>query len=105
MDQQATGSAARIAIVCAALVTATAAAPAGQAEDWTKSYSISTRAQVHVDTNDGAVSVLTVDTKQVEIHVQYSGYQLDKDLHIDSRQEGDSVQIMARVSSHWGWYW
>jgi hypothetical protein len=78
---------------------------AARAEDWTKSYPISARAQVRVQTDDGAVNVATGDGKQVEFHVIYDGYQLDKDLHIESRQDGDSVQLTARVSGHWGFSW
>ena len=90
-------------LLCAALVFA--AAPRAQAEEWTKSYSISGRAQVHVNTNDGAVRVLTGDSKQVEFRVEYTGYQLEKNLHIDSRQSGDTVEINARVTGHWGISW
>jgi hypothetical protein len=79
--------------------------PRAQAEDWTKSYTISGRAQVKVDTNDGAVQIYTGDTKQVDFRVLYDGYEMNKTLHVDSRQDGDSVQINARVNGHWGFSW
>jgi DUF4097 and DUF4098 domain-containing protein YvlB len=93
---------ARRGIVFVALIAAATLAPRAHAEDWTKSYSISGRAQVRVDTNDGAVRIITGDTKEVDFRVTYDGYELNKTLHIDSRQDGDSVQINARVSGHWG---
>ena len=95
-----------MALPLAALAAASAfVAPSARAEEWNKSYPVSGRAQVRVDTNDGSVQTYTSDAKQVEFHVTYDGYQLDKNLHIESRQDGDSVQITARVSGHWGFSW
>lgn len=78
-------------------------APAASAEEWTKSYTVSGRANVHLDTNDGSVRVTTSDTKQVELRVIYNGYTLDKNLKIDSRQDGDHVELSARETMHWNW--
>jgi hypothetical protein len=95
-----------LAFPLATLVAAAAfAAPSAQAEEWNKSYTVSGRAVVRIDTNDGSVQTYTGDTKQVEFHVTYNGYEIDKNLHIDSRQDGDSVQITARVNGHWGFSW
>jgi hypothetical protein len=95
-----------MALPFAALVAASAfAASSASAEEWNKSYTVSGRSQIHVETNDGSVQTFTGDTKQVEFHVTYNGYELDKTLHIDSRQDGDTVQITARVNGHWGFSW
>jgi hypothetical protein len=96
---------ARLGVAFLALIAAATLAPRAHAEDWTKSYAISGRAQVRVDTNDGAVRVTTGDSKEVAFRVIYDGFELNKNLHIDSRQDGDSVQINARVSGHWGFSW
>jgi DUF4097 and DUF4098 domain-containing protein YvlB len=80
-------------------------APRAQADEWTKSYTVSGRAQVRVDTNDGAVQIYTASSKQVDFRVVYNGYEINKTLRVDSRQEGDTVQINARVSGHWGFSW
>jgi DUF4097 and DUF4098 domain-containing protein YvlB len=98
-------TATRAGISLAALLTMGALIPRAQAEEWTKSYTISGRANVRVDTNDGSVRISTTDTKQVEFIVDYDGYKLDKDLHVESRQDGDHVEINARVSGHWGFSW
>ncbi|MBV9888726.1 MAG: DUF4097 family beta strand repeat protein, partial [Acidobacteria bacterium] len=96
----------RMALPFAALVAAAAfTAPSADAEEWNKAYTVSGRAQVRAETNDGAIQVYTGDTKQVEFRVTYNGYELDKNLHIDSHQDGDSVQINARVNGHWGFSW
>jgi len=86
------------AIISAALFSATASA-----EEWTKNYTVSGRANVHVDTNDGSVRVTTGDTKQVELRVIYNGYTLDKNLEIKSKQDGDRVELSARETMHWNW--
>ena len=91
--------AAYLNIATAVLLAATALAAPAQAEEWTKSYTVSGRPQVRVQTNDGAVRVLTADSKQVEIRVEYHGYELNKNLRIDSRQEGDRVELDARLTS------
>ena len=96
---------AKLAIALSLMLSVAVLAPRAQAEDWTKSYTISGRAQVKVDTNDGAVQIYTGDTKQVDFRVLYDGYEMNKTLHVDSRQDGDSVQINARVNGHWGFSW
>jgi DUF4097 and DUF4098 domain-containing protein YvlB len=96
---------ARLAVAGAALLAAAILAPGARAEEWTKSYSVSGRAQVRVETNDGSVNISTSDSKQVEFVVDYEGFELNKSLHVDSRQDGDSVQINARTLGHWGFSW
>jgi len=95
----------RLGVVAVTLVAAATLTATARAEEWTKSYTVSGRAQVRVDTNDGAVRIATGVGKQVEFRVIYEGYELNKTLHVDSRQDGDSVQINARVTGHWGFSW
>lgn len=87
------------------LAASAVVARTARAEEWTKTYPVSGRAHVRVDTNDGAVRVSTGDNKQVELRVVYDGYKMDKNLSISSRQDGDQVEISARVHSgmNWGW--
>jgi hypothetical protein len=96
---------ARLAMAGAALLAAVILTPRARAEEWTKSYSVSGRAQVRVETNDGSVNISTSDSKQVEFLVDYEGFELNKNLHVDSRQDGDSVQLNARTLGHWGFSW
>jgi DUF4097 and DUF4098 domain-containing protein YvlB len=93
----------RLGIVCAALLTVSAGARRAQAEEVVKSYTVSARAKVRVETNDGSVRVTTSDTKQVEFRVEYHGFELGKNLRVDSRQDGDKVELTARITGHWGW--
>jgi DUF4097 and DUF4098 domain-containing protein YvlB len=87
----------RSAGICIALLAAGPFAARVQAEDYTKSFSVSHRAKVHIDTNDGSVKVTTGDTKEVEFHVEYQGHELTKTVHIESHQQGDEVDLTARV--------
>jgi DUF4097 and DUF4098 domain-containing protein YvlB len=96
---------AKLGMACAALLAAAIVAPSARAEEWTKSYSVSGRPQVRVETNDGSVNISTSDSKQVEFLVDYEGFELNKTLHVDSRQDGASVQLNARTMGHWGFSW
>jgi len=72
------------------------------AGDYSKAFTVTNRPTVHVDTNDGSVNIITsADAKQVEFHVDYSGYEIDKNLNIASQQSGDNVTLTARVSNSW----
>jgi DUF4097 and DUF4098 domain-containing protein YvlB len=84
--------------ICIALLAAGPFAATVHAEDYAKSFSVANRANVHVNTNDGSVTVTTGDAKQVEFRVEYSGYELDKTLHIESHQQGDEIELTARIS-------
>jgi hypothetical protein len=90
----------RLGIACAALLAASAVA--ARAEEVTKSFAVTGRANVRVDTNDGSVRVTSGDSKQVEFRVEYQGYELGKNLRVDSRQSGDKVELTARVTGRWG---
>jgi putative adhesin len=96
------GNAYRLGIACAALAAASLAAPQVRAEEITKSYTVAGRANVHVETNDGSVRVTSGDSKRVEFRVEYQGYELGRNLTVDSRQDGDKVELIARITGHWG---
>ena len=86
----------------AALLLVTGIAANAHAGDYSKSFTVANRANVHVDTNDGSVNIITSpDVKQVEFHVNYSGYEIDKNLRIDSEQAGDNVTLTARIKNGW----
>jgi DUF4097 and DUF4098 domain-containing protein YvlB len=88
--------------ICLALLGSALLATSVHAEDYVKSYSVSNRADVHVNTNDGSVSIVTGENKQVEFRVEYHGFELDKSLHIESDQKGDRVELTARIVNRLG---
>jgi hypothetical protein len=87
------------------LLAGSLAAGPARAEEWTKSYSVAGRARVHVDSNDGSVRVTTGDSPQVEFRIIYNGYVVDKNLNITSRQDGNQVEVSARVRNNMNWGW
>lgn len=78
-------------------------ATATPADEVAKTFPISGRARVHVETDDAAVRVSTGDIKQVEVRVEYSGYKLDKDLRVNTSQNGDAVEVSVKTGSVWNW--
>lgn len=80
-------------------------ATATPADEIAKTFPISGRARVHVDTDDAAVRISTGDIKQVEVRVEYSGYKLDKDLRVNTSQNGDAVEVSVKTGSGKLWNW
>jgi DUF4097 and DUF4098 domain-containing protein YvlB len=76
-----------------------------RAEEVTKTFTVSGHARVKVETDDGSVRVSTGEIKQVEVRVIYSGYKLDQDLRVSATQSGDTVEVVAKTSSKWGFHW
>jgi len=80
------------------------AVAAADTSEWVKSYSVSGRANVHVHTNDGSVRIITSDTQQVEFRVKISGtgwgIGFGDDPRIESRQDGDLVELNAHMRSY-----
>jgi DUF4097 and DUF4098 domain-containing protein YvlB len=73
-------------------------APAAQADEVVRTFTVTGHARVRVQTDDGAVRVSTGDIKQVEVRVEYSGYKLDRDLRVEATQSGDFVDVTAKTS-------
>src|SRR3984893_7951508 len=95
----------KVAMAGAMLLATAATTPSARAEDVTKSFTVNGRAIVRVDTNDGSVRVTSGDNKEVQFHVEYRGYELNRNLRVDTRQDGDKVELVARVTGHWGFSW
>lgn len=92
----------RIAAMTAAALLLTTAA---HADDWTKSYQISNRADLHVTTDDGNVYLTAGDQKQIDVKVTTSGYKIGSGgVHIEESQNGDQVSVTVRVP-HMNWSW
>jgi hypothetical protein len=74
-----------------------------QADEWHKTYTVSGKATIHVETNDGAVRVSTWDGKQIEARVETIGWKIaDNEVRIIERQNGDRLDLEARVPNmHW----
>jgi DUF4097 and DUF4098 domain-containing protein YvlB len=82
-------------------MAATAATPA-RADDWSKSYQISGRADLRVSTDDGDVTIIGSNQKQIDAHVTTQGYKIgSSDVRIEESQNGDHVVISVKMP-HFG---
>lgn len=92
-------------LLCGAAVLA-AAAPAAHADDWSKTYAINGRADLHVQTDDGAVSITSADQNEIYVHVSTTRYTIGSGgVSIDQTQNGNSVEIRVRTPRmHWGFF-
>jgi DUF4097 and DUF4098 domain-containing protein YvlB len=89
-----------VVIIAASVLVLALSSAKVHAEDYSKTYGVTNRPQVHVVTNDGSVRVSSGNSSQVEFHVVYKGYEIDKTLQIESHQEGDHVELKARIVNH-----
>src|SRR5439155_15414012 len=93
----------RLGWACGAVLAVSPCAPqVVRGEEVTKSFGVTGRPNVRVETNDGSVRVTSGDAKQVEFRVEYQGYELAKNLRVDARQDGNKVELIARATGHWG---
>ena len=84
-----------ILAICAAFALSAAAS---HADDWSKTYSISGRADLQVHTDDGDVSIASADQKQIVAHVTTEGYKIGpNDVRIDENQSGDHVVVTVKT--------
>jgi DUF4097 and DUF4098 domain-containing protein YvlB len=82
-----------LGVVLAGVVTATPA----RADDWTKKYSVSGRADLRAVTNDGNIEITGADQKEIDVHVMTVGWGIPSDVHITENQSGDHVTIDVRT--------
>jgi DUF4097 and DUF4098 domain-containing protein YvlB len=73
------------------------------ADEWHKTYTVSGKAIVRVETNDGAVHISTWDGKQIEARVETAGWKISSsEVRIVERQTDDRLDLEARVpNTHW----
>jgi hypothetical protein len=93
----------RLVVPCGILVAAGLAARA-DAGEYARSYTVASRANVHVSADNGRVRVITSDTHEVKFHVTYEPSEQGAkaaEPHIDSRQSGDRVELAAHTEQSW----
>ena len=75
------------------LVCSWAALPA-RADEWSKTYTLTGKPDLRVDTSDADIHVSTWDQKTIEAKVTTSGYKIGADgIRIEEHQTGDAVEI------------
>jgi DUF4097 and DUF4098 domain-containing protein YvlB len=91
------------------LVCSWSALPA-RADDWSKTYTLTGKPDLRVETSDANIRVSTWDQNTIEAKVTTTRYKIGDDgIRIDEHQSGDSVEINVRYPHHgvvinWGNY-
>ena len=85
-----------VALVLFGLVFSWAALPA-QADEWSKTYTLTGKPDLRVDTSDANLHVSTWDRNTIEAKVTTTRYKIGGDgIRIDEHQTGDVVEIGVR---------
>jgi hypothetical protein len=96
----------RLTIFAAAMIFAgiglAASATTARADQWSKTYQVNGRADLHVTTGDGDVTVTGTDPHPVAARATATGWKIGpNDVQIIESQSGNSVSIEVKVP-HWG---
>jgi len=77
------------------------------ADEWTKTYPISGRANLRVVTDDGDVTIVSADQKQIDARVSAEGRKVGpgSEVRIEESQTGDQVSLFVRLPKlNWNWW-
>jgi len=73
------------------------------ADQWSKTYTVSGRAELFVSTGDGDVLIDVWDQPRIEAQLETVGYEIDKDFKLIESQAGDRVSIETKFPDlSWG---
>jgi len=87
-------------LILSGLVCSWAAVPA-RADEWSKSYKVTGRPDLRVDTSDANIRVSTWDQNTIEAKVTTTHYKIGEDgIRIEEHQVGDVVEINVRFPHH-----
>jgi DUF4097 and DUF4098 domain-containing protein YvlB len=80
------------------LVLLAACGSPGFADDWKKSFSVSGKADLRVEVDDGEAIVHTWDRNQIEVRITTQGWKIEpNEVRVTDHQAGDRVDIEVRV--------
>jgi hypothetical protein len=83
-------------LILGGLVCSWAAVPA-RADEWSKTYTLTAKPDLRVDTSDANIHVSTWDQNTIEAKVTTRGYKIGNDgIRIEEHQTGDRVEIVVR---------
>src|SRR5580700_7415398 len=78
-----------------------ALSPLALADDWSKTYTISGKPDLRVDTSDANIRVDTWDKNTIDVHITSNRYKFgDNGLRVIEHQNGDAVEIELRFPHH-----
>jgi len=75
------------------------------AEDWSKTYTVGAKPSLRVDTNDAAIEISRGTGDTISARVTTNNYPIGANgLHISERQDGDKVELIARIPNQTGFH-
>jgi DUF4097 and DUF4098 domain-containing protein YvlB len=78
-------------------IVAALAAGSTFADDWTKTFAVSGRPELRIETDDGSVTVRTWDEKRISARVTTVGWKIGPgEVEVRESQAGDRVEITVR---------
>jgi DUF4097 and DUF4098 domain-containing protein YvlB len=88
-------------LLFAMLIASIAAALPAHAEEWSKTYHLSGRPDLRIETSDANIQVTTWEQNTIEARIISSHYKIGEGgLRVEERQTGDSVEIDVRYPHH-----
>lgn len=89
-------------LILGGLVCACAALPA-RADEWSKTYTLTGKPDLRVDTSDANIHVSTWDQNTIEAKVTTTRYKIGDDgIRIEERQTGDAIEIDVHFPHSYG---
>lgn len=71
------------------------------ADEWSKTYNISGKPDLRIETSDANIRVTTWDQNTIEAKVETSRYKIgESGIRVDEHQNGDTVEIDVRYPHH-----
>jgi len=96
-----------IRLSLAILAVSLAAALPARADEWSKTYTISGKPELRIETSDANIKVTTWDQNTIEAKVITNRYKIGEGgIRVDERQTGDTVEISVHYPHHdvvFGW--
>ncbi len=93
-------------VLCAILVSAGCTYTTGTADgEFTQSFPLTGRADVHIEASDARVRVLTSDDAKVAFRVRYERNGSDAEMPYSARQDGNVIELTEKRESHDWWNW
>jgi DUF4097 and DUF4098 domain-containing protein YvlB len=79
-----------------------ALSPFAQADDWSKTYNVTGKPELRVDTSDANITVDVWDQRAIEAHISTENYKIgEHGIQIEEHQTGDSVALEVRYPRHY----
>jgi hypothetical protein len=89
-----------LAILAVAVICVLAAKPA-HADEWSKTYNLSGKPELRIETSDANIKVTTWDQNTIAAKVITERYKIGEDgIRVEEHQNGDSVQIDVHYPHH-----